>query len=206
MASALCTRGWTTTFQSIFALWNTSQLCMWQFMCTKWDKEAKTDVKSAFRTIPVTLTICCCWAPNGKQYFIHIRFSHNLASDPLQKFLMQWPTLEWIVKHNRVTYLEHYIFTTSTVGKANTEECAHTLELLLQMCSILCPSSPREDSITQQLWLPRKWLECKRCSAYGHSRKMRPRELQSLAGMHSRGCEPHHLRKGIPEAHLYIRQ
>ena len=78
--------------------------------------------------------------------------------------------LQWIVKQNGVTYLEHYLDDFITIGGEDTEECADNLSMLLQMCATLgIQVAPEKtvtptpfitflgieiDSIAQQLRLP----------------------------------------------------
>ena len=106
---------------------------------------AKMDVKSAFRIIPVhpddRLLLGTQWE---KQYYVDTVLPFGLRSAP-KIFNAVADALQWVVKQNGVTYLEHYLDDFITVGGANTEECADNLSTLLQTCSALgVPVAPEK--------------------------------------------------------------
>ncbi len=103
------------------------------------------DVKSAFRIIPVhpddRLLLGTQWE---KQYYVDTVLPFGLRSAP-KIFNAVADALQWVVKQNGVTYLEHYLDDFTTVGGANTEECADNLSTLLQTCSALgVPVAPEK--------------------------------------------------------------
>ncbi len=161
---------------------------------------AKMDVKSAFRTIPVhpddRLLLGTFWE---RQYYVDTVLPFGLRSAP-KIFNAVADALQWIVKQNGVTYLEHYLDDFITIGGEDTEECADNLSMLLQMCATLgIPVAPEKtvtptpfitflgieiDSIAQQLRLPAEKMAriLKMLRSWSSKKNATKKDLQSLAG------------------------
>ena len=98
---------------------------------------AKTDIKSAYRIIPVhpadRLLLGMEWQGN---IFIDTRLPFGLRSVPLI-FTAIADTLEWVVKQQGVQYLYHYLDDFITCGPPGTSECQLNMHKLLGCCSQL---------------------------------------------------------------------
>ncbi len=98
---------------------------------------AKIDIKSAFRLIPVH--------PNDRhllamewndQVFIDTCLPFGLRSAP-KLFNIMADLLAWILKHQGVSYLIHYLDDYLTAGAPDSPECLHNLQITIQTCQAL---------------------------------------------------------------------
>jgi hypothetical protein len=98
---------------------------------------AKVDVKSAFRLIPVHPSdrhlLGMEWKDN---IYVDTCLPFGLRSAP-KLFNIMADLLAWILEHQGVSNLMHYLDDFITMGRPQTLECQHNLDTLLQVCNLL---------------------------------------------------------------------
>ena len=161
---------------------------------------AKIDIKSAYRIIPVhpddRPLLGMLWED---QLYVDAALPFGLRSAP-KLFNAVADALEWIAKHLGIEFLWHYLDDFITIGRPETEECAFSLHLLMDLCARLGiplaiekvegPSTCLPflgieiDSVAQELRLPADKLLRLRSLLFDWEKKTRctKQELQSLAG------------------------
>ena len=98
---------------------------------------AKIDIKSAFRLIPVHPDDRHLLAMEWRgAVFIDNCLPFGLRSAP-RLFNTAANLLEWILVHQGITFVLHYLDDFLTVGSAGTPECHQNLQLLIQVCRML---------------------------------------------------------------------
>ena len=99
---------------------------------------AKIDVKSAFRLIPINPSdrhlLAMKWRDN---IYIDTCLPFGLRSAP-KLFNIMADLLAWILEQQGVSVLMHYLDDFLTMGRPQTPECQHNLDILIQVCSLLC--------------------------------------------------------------------
>jgi hypothetical protein len=98
---------------------------------------AKTDIKSAFRLIPVYPADRHLLAMEWKgDVYIDTCLPFGLRSAP-KLFNLLADLIEWILLHHGVSFLLHYLDDYLTMGPPQTQTCHHNLRLLIEVCAML---------------------------------------------------------------------
>ena len=161
---------------------------------------AKIDVKSAYRVIPVhpddRPLLGMSWE---NHVYVDAALPFGLRSAP-KLFNAVADALEWIAKHLGIEFLWHYLDDFVTIGRPQSDECAFSLHLLIELCARLGVPLAIEkvegpstclpflgieiDSIAQELRLPAdKLMRLRSLLGEWHGKtRCTKQELQSLAG------------------------
>ena len=98
---------------------------------------AKIDIKSAFRLIPVHPADRHLLAMEWRSgVFINTCLLFWLRSSP-KLFNILADLLAWILEHQGVSYLLHYLDDFLTMGNPHSSECHHNLMTMKQVCQLL---------------------------------------------------------------------
>ena len=96
---------------------------------------AKIDIKSTYRIIPVhpddRPLLGMLWED---QLYVDAALPFGLRSAP-KLFNAVADVLEWIAKHLGIEFLWHYLDDFITIRHPETEECAFSLHLLMDLCA-----------------------------------------------------------------------
>ena len=161
---------------------------------------AKTDVKSAFRIVPVhpddRLLLSMEW--DGK-FYVDATLPFGLRSAP-KIFNTIADALECICKYNGISSLWHYLDDYITTGPPSSDACANNLDMLSKLCKRLgiplaedktVGPTPKItflgieiDSVAQELRIPNEKLArlVDLVQSWLHRSRATKRELESLAG------------------------
>ena len=179
---------------------------------------AKADVKEAFRTVPVApqdrLLLAMQWKG---ELFVDKVLPFGLRSVPII-FTAVADALEWIVRHQGVPHIFHYVDDFIIVGKPESLDCGMHLSTLLQTCESLgVPIAPEKcegplsvltvlgieiDTDLMQLRLPTDKLArlFQSLSEWRHRKSCTKRELLSLLGT------LHHAARVIRPGRAFVRR
>ena len=98
---------------------------------------AKIDIKSAFRLLPVHPAVRHLLMMNwNNSVYIDLCIPFGLRSAP-KLFNVAADLLQWIVEHNGVTPLLHYLDDFLTLGPSQSDACHHNLSTLKHLCHSL---------------------------------------------------------------------
>ena len=160
----------------------------------------KTDVKSAFRIVPVhpddRPLLGMQWRD---KLFVDATLPFGLRSAP-KIFNAVADALQWVIKEHGVSFLEHYLDDFITIGSPSSNECHNNMDTLFHVCNILGVPLAEDktvhpttsivflgieiDSVEQELRLPvDKLSRISSClDAWMARKRATKRELESLAG------------------------
>ena len=161
---------------------------------------AKSDIKSAFRIVPVhpedRLLLGVQW---DNRFYVDTVLPFGLRSAP-KIFNALADALVWIAKQKGAHFLEHYLDDFITIGEPLSTECLSNLEVLLDTCrSLGIPIAEDKtvlpttlitflgieiDSVAQELRLPDDKLTriSSSLQTWSSRKSATKKELQSLAG------------------------
>ena len=98
---------------------------------------AKMDIKSAYRLVPVhpqdRLLLGMQW---NRRIFVDNALPFGLRSAP-KIFNAIADALQWVIEHQGVARVHHYLDDFITLGEPDTDTCAHNLQAILQTCKQL---------------------------------------------------------------------
>ena len=98
---------------------------------------AKIDIKSAFRLVPVHPADRHLLAMEWRSgVFINTCLPFGLRSSP-KLFNILADLLAWILEHQGVSYLLHYLDDFLTMGNPHSSECHHNVTTMKQVCQLL---------------------------------------------------------------------
>ena len=180
---------------------------------------AKTDIKSAFRTIPVRVEdrelLGIHWR---SKFYVDCCLPFGLRSAPYI-FNQYAEALEWILQHNFLIFNTiHYLDDFLIAGKPDSDECKKALQTMLQVCEQLgFPIAQTKiegpttvitflgihiDTIKMELRLPMEKLDdlLSLLKRWLRKRKATKRELLSLIGKLSFAA------KVVPAGRIFLRR
>ena len=98
---------------------------------------AKIDIVHSYRNIPVhpsyRLLLGMQW---DNTIYVDTMLPFALGSAP-KVFSALADSLEWILLHNEVSHVLHYLDDFFTAGAADTSECRHNLDTIIRLCEKL---------------------------------------------------------------------
>ena len=92
---------------------------------------AKVDIEHAYRNIPVRPIVT--GDDMERKIYVDTMLPFGLRSAP-KIFSALADALEWILLERGVSVCLHYLDGFLTVGRANSEECEHNLQLIKRVC------------------------------------------------------------------------
>ena len=168
---------------------------------------AKTDVKAAYRNVPVhprdRWLLGMEW--EGVTY-VDGTLPFGLRSAPLL-FTALGDAIEWVASRRGAKWVRHYIDDFIVVGKEGTNECVEALRIFKETCQVLGmplddgkEEGPSEvitflgiviDSIKMEIRLPQQKLEELRSTLrkWRGMRSCRRRDLESIVGSLNHACK-----------------
>ena len=179
---------------------------------------AKTDIKAAYRLVPV--------APHQRHY-LGMSWKNQIYVDSMLPFgLRSAPkifnaladALEWCISKEGVEWIFHYLDDFTVLGGPGAEQCAQSLHILQTVCRELgVPLAPEKqegpsttleflgitiDTIQQELRLPEEKLARLRdlITQWKSRKSCSKRELESLLGVLQHACTV------IPAGRAFLRQ
>ena len=144
---------------------------------------AKMDVQHAFRLVPVHPDDRWLLGMKWKeQYYIDTVLPFGLRSAP-KIFTALANALQWIICRQVATWVANYLDDFVTLGKLGTSDCAHNQTIISDVCASLgVPLAPEKvegpttcltflgieiDTVTMELWLPKKKISQLTTGHYG---------------------------------------
>ena len=179
---------------------------------------AKTDIKSAYRLVPIR--------PHDRRW-LGMRWKDRVYIDGMLPFgLRSAPkifnaladAMEWIVAQEGVDWIYHYLDDFALLGPPNSPDCQRALDTLTQVFDSLgVPLAPEKregpgttitflgiviDTVRQELRLPQDKLErlVTTVTQWGSKKACTRRELESLIGTIQHAC------KVIPAGRPFLRR